>query len=76
MKNKNVFKRLYDFGYFISLREREIEIIFENGDKKTESYFADNSKSINYKTAKGDIYEYILYPDGSFINRKPKTIIL
>lgn len=58
---------LYPYG------KREIEIIFENGDKKTESYFADNSKSINYKTAKGDIYEYILYPDGSFINRKTEN---
>ena len=55
---------LYDYG------KREIETIFENGDKKTESYFADNSKSINIKTAGGDIYEYILYADGSFINRK------
>ena len=55
---------LYDYG------KREIETLFENGDKKTESYFADNSKSINIKTASGDIYEYILYADGSFINRK------
>ena len=55
---------LYDYG------KREIETLFENGDKKTESYFADNSKSINIKTAGGDIYEYILYADGSFINRK------
>ena len=55
---------LYDYG------KREIETIFENGDKKTESYFADNSKSINIKTAGGDIFEYILYADGSFINRK------
>ena len=58
---------LYDYG------KREIETLFENGDKKTESYFADNSKSINLKTANGDIYEYILYADGSFINRKSEN---
>ena len=58
---------LYDYG------KREIETLFENGDKKTESYFADNSKSINLKTASGDIYEYILYADGSFINRKSEN---
>ena len=58
---------LYDYG------KREIETLFENGDKKTESYFADNSKSINLKMANGDIYEYILYADGSFINRKTEN---
>ncbi|TKZ30120.1 tetratricopeptide repeat protein, partial [Brachyspira catarrhinii] len=58
---------LYSYG------KLEIETLFENGDKKTESYFADNSKSINLKTANGDIYEYILYADGSFINRKSEN---
>lgn len=53
--------------------KREIETLFKNGDKKTESYFADNSKSITVKKANGNIYEYILYADGSFINRKSEN---
>lgn len=60
--------QLSDTQYFYG--KREIETKFENGDKKIESYFSDNSKVINTKTANGDIYEYTLYPDGSFINRK------
>ena len=55
---------LYPYG------KREIETVFENGDKRIETYMIDNSKSINTKTSSGDTFEYTLYPDGSFINRK------
>ncbi len=53
--------------------KREIETLYKNGDRKIESYFADNSKSITLKTASGNIHEYILYADGSFINRKSEN---
>ncbi|WP_295295289.1 tol-pal system YbgF family protein [uncultured Brachyspira sp.] len=62
--NYEVSDTIYPYG------KREIEIISENGDKRIETYMIDNSKSINTKTSAGDIYEYTLYPDGSFINRK------
>lgn len=65
--NYEISDTLYSHG------KREIETLFENGDKKMESYFADNSKSITIKTAEGNIYEYILYADGSFINRKSEN---
>ncbi|MEI0561369.1 tetratricopeptide repeat protein [Brachyspira pilosicoli] len=62
--NYEVSDTIYPYG------KREIEIVSENGDKRIETYMIDNSKSINTKTSSGDIYEYTLYPDGSFINRK------
>ncbi|WP_157150428.1 tol-pal system YbgF family protein [Brachyspira sp. SAP_772] len=62
--NYEVSDTIYPYG------KREIEIVSENGDKRVETYMIDNSKSINTKTSSGDIYEYTLYPDGSFINRK------
>ena len=62
--NYEVSDTIYPYG------KREIEIMSENGDKRIETYMIDNSKSINTKTSAGDIYEYTLYPDGSFINRK------
>ncbi|MBW5396627.1 tol-pal system YbgF family protein [Brachyspira pilosicoli] len=62
--NYEVSDTIYPYG------KREIEIVSENGDKRIETYMIDNSKSINTKTSAGDIYEYTLYPDGSFINRK------
>lgn len=62
--NYEVSDTIYPYG------KREIEIVSENGDKRVETYMIDNSKSINTKTYAGDIYEYTLYPDGSFINRK------
>ena len=62
--NYEVSDTIYPYG------KREIETLFENGDRRLETYMIDNSKSINTKTSSGDIYEYTLYPDGSFINRK------
>lgn len=62
--NYEVSDIIYPYG------KREIETVFENGDKRIETYMIDNSKSINTKTSSGDTYEYTLYPDGSFINRK------
>ncbi|MEI0603191.1 tetratricopeptide repeat protein [Brachyspira alvinipulli] len=62
--NYEVSDTIYPYG------KREIEILFENGDRRVETYMIDNSKSINTKTSSGDTFEYTLYPDGSFINRK------
>ena len=62
--NYEVSDTIYPYG------KREIETVLENGDKRIETYMIDNSKSINTKTSSGDIFEYTLYPDGSFINRK------
>ena len=62
--NYEVSDTIYPYG------KREIETVFENGDTRVETYMIDNSKSINTKTASGDTFEYTLYPDGSFINRK------
>ena len=62
--NYEISDIIYSYG------KRDIEILFENSDRRIESYMPDNSKSINTKIASGDIYEYTLYPDGSFINRK------
>ncbi|WP_300370129.1 tol-pal system YbgF family protein [Brachyspira sp.] len=62
--NYEVSDTIYPYG------KREIETLFENGDKRVETYMIDNSKSINTKTLSGDSFEYTLYPDGSFINRK------
>ncbi|MBW5410356.1 tetratricopeptide repeat protein [Brachyspira hampsonii] len=62
--NYEISDTVYPYG------KREIETVFENGDKRLETYMADNSKSINTKTSAGDTFEYTLYPDGSFINRK------
>ena len=62
--NYEISDTIYPYG------KREIETVFENGDKRLETYMADNSKSINTKTSAGDTFEYTLYPDGSFINRK------
>lgn len=62
--NYEVSDTIYPYG------KREIETIFENGDKRVETYMIDNSKSIHTKTSSGDNFEYTLYPDGSFINRK------
>ena len=62
--NYEVSDTMYPYG------KREIEILFENGDRRVETYMIDNSKSINTKTSAGDTFEYTLYPDGSFINRK------
>lgn len=62
--NYEVSDTIYPYG------KREIEIMSENGDKRIETYMIDNSKSINTKTSSGNIYEYTLYSDGSFINRK------
>ncbi|MEI0581300.1 tetratricopeptide repeat protein [Brachyspira pilosicoli] len=62
--NYEVSDTIYPYG------KREIEIVSENGDKRVETYMIDNSKSINTKTSSGNIYEYTLYADGSFINRK------
>ncbi|WP_028330840.1 tetratricopeptide repeat protein [Brachyspira alvinipulli] len=62
--NYEVSDTIYPYG------KREIEILFENGDRRIETYMTDNSKSINTKTSSGDTFEYTLYPDGSFINRK------
>ncbi|KLI31301.1 hypothetical protein SZ50_11395 [Brachyspira hyodysenteriae] len=62
--NYEVSDTIYPYG------KREIETLFENGDKRVETYMIDNSKTINTKTSSGDSFEYTLYPDGSFINRK------
>ncbi|MBW5390155.1 tetratricopeptide repeat protein [Brachyspira hampsonii] len=62
--NYEISDTIYPYG------KREIETVFENGDKRLETYMADNSKSVNTKTSAGDTFEYTLYPDGSFINRK------
>ena len=62
--NYEISDTIYPYG------KREIETLFENGDKRLEAYMIDNSKSINTKTSSGDTFEYTLYPDGSFINRK------
>ena len=66
--NYEVSDTIYPYG------KREIETVFENGDTRVETYMIDNSKSINTKTASGDTFEYTLYPDGSFINRKTLDI--
>ena len=48
--NYEVSDTIYPYG------KREIETLFENGDRRLETYMIDNSKSINTKTSSGDIY--------------------
>lgn len=62
--NYEISQTVYPYG------KTEIETIYDNGTIKLETYLLDNTKSINTKTKDGDIYEYIEYADGSFINKK------
>lgn len=66
-----MYSNNYEISYTIyPYGKREIDILFENGDRKVETYMTDSSKSISTKTSSVDIFEYTLYPDGSFINTK------
>lgn len=71
IEKTKIYSNNYEVSYTIyPYGKREIEIVSKNGDKRVETYMIDNSKSINTKTSSGNIYEYTLYSDGSFINRK------